>query len=376
MPNKNVSSNSGSREARDDYVITPLAVLRLVLRNLWTATAMVVASALLGLFLVLLWPSEPEFIADSRFIPEDVSAASQTSSLVQRLGLAQGGEGGGTAIEFYRELISSRELLQEVVRDSFQVTLNERSGTVSVRAPLAEFYDDVESVGEAIRKLKRDINVELSPATRLVTLETTAPLPELAVEINRRILRLVEQYNVERRQSEVRSERQFVEARLKEAGRQLRDAEEDLARFLERNRSWEASPQLAFQRARLERQVSLHSGLYQQLAQSYENARINEVRNTPVLTMFESPQIIRRSARASLGRGVALGVIFGIFLSFTVVLFREVRHYLRRQHPAEYAEVLALARSYAPGTLLARWRGRGRTNRTQDPLTESGPGMS
>jgi uncharacterized protein involved in exopolysaccharide biosynthesis len=51
--------------------------------------------------------------------------------------------------------------------------------------------------------------------------------------------------------------------------------------FLQANRQWANSPDLTFQHDRLERDIALRQQVYTTLVQSFEQARISEVRDTP-----------------------------------------------------------------------------------------------
>ena len=108
--------------------------------------------------------------------------------------------------------------------------------------------------------------------------------------MNRRLLELVTEFNQERRQSQAAAERRFVEARREEAKGELEEAERNLQRFLEQNRSYESSPQLVFEAQRLQRSVDINQQLYTSLAQSYEQARIAETVTHPSLPSWTSPR--------------------------------------------------------------------------------------
>src|SRR5690606_31231281 len=108
----------------------------------------------------------------------------------------------------------------------------------------------------------------------------TTPWPELSELLNRELLNLVGEYNMQRRQSNAAAERSFVEARLEESRHELVGAESDLKSFMEQNRRFDEAPQLRLEAARLQRRVDLRQQVYASLAQAYEQARIEEVRNT------------------------------------------------------------------------------------------------
>ena len=96
--------------------------------------------------------------------------------------------------------------------------------------------------------------------------------------------------------------------------------------FLQANRRFEDSPELTFQRERLQREISRQQQVYTALAQSFEQARIAEVRDTPVITVLQSPFLPPgpddRSLLLAVALGVVLGGMAGVVLAFVVEAVR------------------------------------------------------
>jgi len=124
-------------------------------------------------------------------------------------------------------------------------------------------------------------------------------------------------FNTQYRQSQAREQRRFVEQRLADGANELRDAEENLRTFYERNRSWQQSPQLTFEEGRLRRQVEIRQELYLTLNREYETARMEEVNDTPVITVIDTataPVKKSKPKRALLvGIALVLGGMVGAF---------------------------------------------------------------
>ena len=70
-------------------------------------------------------------------------------------------------------------------------------------------------------------------------------------------------------------------------------------------------PELNFQQERLQRQVQLQQQLYTTLSQSFEQAKIEEVRDTPVITVVEPPEAPVRPDPRGLVRNAFLTIILG-----------------------------------------------------------------
>jgi uncharacterized protein involved in exopolysaccharide biosynthesis len=139
----------------------------------------------------------------------------------------------------------------------------------------------------------------------------------------------------------------------------MRSAEDRLQAFLQRNRDYRNSPELTFQQERLARDVSLQQTVFTTLAQSYEQAKIEEVRDTPALTLIDAPERPPQPDGSGLVKKGLLAVILGGLLGLGVALVREG---FGRAHGAgseELREFHALRR--ATFDQLRPWRRRSTT---------------
>ena len=208
-----------------------------------------------------------------------------------------------------------------------------------------------------LQALRDRVDVSVGLKTGIVTLAVRMPWPELATQVNRRMLELVDSYNLTRRQTRAAAERHFVEGRLAEARKELEGIEAELERFFERNRSYQQSPQLVFEANRLQRRVDLRQQVYSSLAQSYENARIEEVRNTPVTTVITRPEGSALPVTSNLVLDLFLGLLLGAAIALVIIFTREYLEVQRQRHPADYAEFASLRSSVFRSFARARARG-------------------
>ena len=141
------------------------------------------------------------------------------------------------------------------------------------------------------------------------------------------------------RQSQAAAERAFIETRLAEVQDSLRAAEDRLERFLESNRQWAGSAELTFQRDRIQRQVVMQQQVFTSLAEAHEQARIGEVRNTPVITVVERP--VRPNPRWRVLK-VALGMVLGGMLGVMLAFGREYADRARAREGDGYREFSTL----------------------------------
>jgi uncharacterized protein involved in exopolysaccharide biosynthesis len=133
-----------------------------------------------------------------------------------------------------------------------------------------------------------------------------------------------------------------VEQQLGQAQDELRGAENMLQSFLQENREYRTSPKLSFEEDRLARAVSSKQDVVNTLARSYEEARIEEVRNTPVLTVLEHPELPAVPDSRHIVVRTLLGALIGFML---VLLFRLIAQYVanrRVESPSDSRELSAL----------------------------------
>jgi uncharacterized protein involved in exopolysaccharide biosynthesis len=167
-----------------------------------------------------------------------------------------------------------------------------------------------------------------------VQLGVTMRDPELAAAVANRMVELVNEYNLRRRQSSSREQRRFLAARVDEAQRELRAAEDVQSAFLLRNRRFVGSPLLSEQAARLERDVRMKQEVFITLSKSLEEARVAEVRDTPMLTIVDhaTPPDRATNPRPALWAGIAAAL--GLLSASAMILAAAARQ-TRRTAAAE-----------------------------------------
>jgi uncharacterized protein involved in exopolysaccharide biosynthesis len=300
----------------------------------------------------------PQYTSRSSFaLQASDERGSRLLGLAAQFGFNLGKEAGSQSLDFYAELLKSQEVLRAAVvtRYRFAVT---KGSTDTLEGSLIDLYEVKgatldERLARATDKLAGHISVNTDVQAGLVKASTTSRWPDLAVHLNRRLLDLVNDFNLRRQQTQAGQERAFVEQRMQQAQGELEAAEAELENFLRRNRRYQDSPQLVFEAARLQRRVDLRQQVYLSLAQSYEQARIEEVRNTPVITVVDSPEVsVRRSG--GVVKAGAFGLLIGILLAGTWLFVEEHLVRERLEKPEEYLEFQSLRRGALRGFAVSR----------------------
>lgn len=308
-----------------DDEISLWEVLAVLLRRRTTiVVTTIVVSALAVAFTLL---RDRTFTTEASFRPQGSEASnSQLMALASQFGVNVPGAAAEEASPaFYAELLTSREILSRAATRPYDV---DGVGTVVLK-DLLEIEQDTEALRDdkAIDWL-RETAVEVSTGreTGTVTLGVTTEWPDLSQAIADELLAEVARFNLNTRQSQAAAERAFIEERVHQAEKELDAAEDSLRIFLESNRQWEDSPLLMFRQEGLQREVTLRQSVLTTLVQSYEQARISEVRDTPVITVLQPPFLPPgpddRRLVLSAALGVVLGGMLGMVLAFVVEAFR------------------------------------------------------
>ena len=265
----------------------------------------------------------PLYVASGSFVSQGAPDQSRSglASLAGQFGVTLPQTNQSLSPEVYAKLLKSRVVLLAIARDT--IVVPELGGK---RMPLLDVFDVGEGSPErreerGVKMLGKLVTAEVAKTTGVVEFSAASKWRSVSTAIANDMIKGVNAYNERTRQDQASSERKFVEGRLAIAGADLRDAEDRFERFLTMNRNLGSAPELIMQRDRLQRDVSLRQQVFTSLTQSYEEARIREVRDTPVITILEpvsvptEPQSRGRLARVILG--LLLGAVVGAFLAFT-----------------------------------------------------------
>jgi len=308
--NPHGTSTCSAGRIQPDGDLTLVGIVAFALRN----RRLILGTGLVCFLLVgiIAFARHRSYTSTARFMPQQSeSALSRFSGLAASVGVSGPSEDPGSSPAFYAELLKSRDVLRQTVetRYAFATTSDSLHGT------LVELFDvrgDTPGARRdaAAKQLLESIDVTVGRETGTVGLDVTTPWAELSRQVAARMVQLVSDFNLNRRQTKAGAERRFVEARVKETEDSLRASDAKMQDFMQRNRDWRNSPQLVFIHDRLDREVSMRQAVYTTLVQSYEAARIDEVRNTPVITVMEPPDVpAKPDPRLALLKSLLAGIV-------------------------------------------------------------------
>ena len=309
---------------------------------------LIIAAGLIGgvLGLTLGLISRRVYKSEATFIPQG-SETTGASALASQFGIRVPTSGGGWGPPVYVELLESRALLEPIARSQL-VVAEEGNRRVSfmdlfrIQSP-----NPAERVDYAVQRLNQIVQAGEDKKLGAVRVSVITPWPSVSFALVQGLVDGVNNFNLQTRKSQAAAERQFAEVQAADAERALRDAEDRSQDFLTRNRQI-GSPELVFERDRLQREVGLRQQLYTSLLQNREEARLREVRDTPVITVIETPRrpLIgepRKSVKKAIMGGFTWAVL-AVLVAFLVEGFRA----LRRSRSDESREFFRLVEEATP----------------------------
>lgn len=288
-----------------------------------------------------------QYVASATFLPQAAAqsgGASGALGLARQFGLDLGGDPTGRSPEFFVDLLTRRALLRQAVQMEYAIPTEAGDR----RADLVHYFGIDTTLTsppawhEAVEELRGRIDASANQETGIVQLSVMAPHPSVAEQIASHLLGLLNDFNLKVQQNRAEEEGRFVAARLEEAGALLAQAEQELQEFEQQNRQIGNSPELLFQHERLQRRVGMRQDVYTSLLQAHEQARLDEMRDTPVLTIIDQPLGVPLPRRLPV-RAV-LGLLIGLLIAILAAFASDAIDRDRESNTGQYREFNSIVR--------------------------------
>ena len=289
-------------------------------------------------------------------MPKGARAQSQLSGIAAQFGVQIGGGDASSSPQMYTDLMEMTSILWPVAQKEYRIKTD--SGVIT--GNLVKIFHVKPDRQEVMKKktvesLQRAVKGTVAPKTGVINLSVTTGNPELSLQIAQNLLAQLNIFNLQKRQEQAAAERAFAERQVGEKRAELRQAESDLENFMDSNRMYRQSPQLTLEYNRLDRQVGMRNQIYSSLLSAYENARIEEVKDLPMINIIEPPEIPIVPNRRGGVRKTAIGMIVGLFLACLIAFARDRMARNREAQTDDFLEYSQLKRE-AIGDLTHPWR--------------------
>jgi uncharacterized protein involved in exopolysaccharide biosynthesis len=290
--------------------------------GLVTASGFVLCT-IYAVFIATLW-----FKVDMVFLPELYKSPSLGGSLSDLAGLAgldAGSKSGSVSTTIYPTILGSETVMTQVIYTKYKSEKHKDS------LNLVEYFDmdgktEREKLIDLMERLTKEKHIIslLDSKTKNLTVTVEMPEASLSAQVATALKLSLDDYLKTKRKSSAGSQREFIAARQNEVRDSLRLAEEALKTFREQNRIVSSSPELLLQQGRLQRGVELFQAVFIELQKQYELARIEEIKDTPVVNLLDDPQPPVRKSRPSRLLIVVVGTLLSaIGTSIAVLLWKK-----------------------------------------------------
>jgi uncharacterized protein involved in exopolysaccharide biosynthesis len=243
-------------------------------------------ASLIAIIITLALPQS--YRSDAAFYVQNRRTPSSLTGLAAQLGVNIPASDVGQSPAFFEALVRSNEILVRTVL-AVTTTADKRDTFRLIDRWSSPSEDSTARVRTATRRLSELVQTSWDTKSGIISVSARSTHSSEAQAIAASLLAQVDSFNVLIRNSQARYEREFTERRLKQATSELRLAEDRLEVFLQRNRgSFLSAPELEFQRDRLAREIGVRQQTFAALTQAHEQARLDEVRDTPVISSMSA----------------------------------------------------------------------------------------
>lgn len=267
----------------------------------------------------------PRYSATASFMPQagGDSDLSALMGIAGQFGVPLRGASSTPSPELYAALVTSPVVLDPIARESFATDTSPGSS----RQSLAELFDETHrdprrEHEKVIEELQENVAASVNRRTGVIGLRVRTRWPAVSQRIAERILEELNSFNLQKRQSQAKAERVFAEGRAAEARADLTIAENAARDFAMRNRVVSVSPTLRLEADRLDREVDHRQQMWSAAVQSLESARLREVQDTPVITVFQEPMVLSIPDARGRVKWMILGAILGLLAAAFVIPLR------------------------------------------------------
>lgn len=306
----------------------PAAEAGYYFRSLVDARRRVVAmvSAAVFLFVALALVLPEYFTAKVTMLPTDDGESgfpSQLSGIASSIGL-QFPFGSMSQSDLYPTILTSDRLLSDLLDEKFAPEPGaEPQRLLDIVVENRKDLTEHEHRMAALKEMRENVvRAHKDSDTGVITLSTTTRDADLSAALANRLVARLETYLIDTRMVEGSRNRTFLDDRVAVVSVDLRKAEEALKKFRETNRRVADSPELMLEQERLSRDVLMQEQIFLELQRQKEVAKIEEVKNTPVLRVLDDATPPVRPSRPKKVVIVAMGFVLGLFGAIAWVLAR------------------------------------------------------
>tara|TARA_Y100001935_G_C17308110_1_gene513785 strand:+ start:808 stop:1884 length:1077 start_codon:yes stop_codon:yes gene_type:complete len=329
--NKEKLNNSSFDQS--DEIITLMDIILVLASQIRVILITPTILCVLAIIYVLLF-LKPTFTSTAKIMSSSTGGnVSQAAGIAAQFGINLP-TGQSETKWVYPEIIKSRTLARSMLRRKFDT---DKFGSQKTLFQILT-YENENTENDlsrrenlAINKLLGMIDVSEDIKTSIVTLNVKGSEPKFVAELNQVLIEELDTHQRNYNKAKTTDTKKFIQGRIIDVEKELMAAEEDLKVFRDRNRRIENSPTLKLEQQRLNREVTVLTGVFTTLKQQYETTKIEEVKESDYVVILDAPNVpifTSNSKREIVTIIGLLGVLLGIIIAF-------FRDYIDKSPPKE-----------------------------------------
>ncbi|MEW5797656.1 MAG: GNVR domain-containing protein [Bacteroidota bacterium] len=276
---------------------------------------------LLSVVISLMLPNY--YKSTATLLPGNTNNLGRFSGISELASLAGVNVGGGDDQEkLYPLIVMSESVLKNVIYSQYH---SKYSDTL---VNLIKFWDIEGDSPEiefeiTLKKLREEMNVSLDVRANTISISIETKEPRVSAEIVNNVLAELDTFMKTKKTTNASEQRLWISSRLKEVESDLQKSENTLKDFRERNRVIGTSPELLLMQERMIREVQINQTIYIELKKQYEIARIEEIKNAPIINVLDSARPAAKKERPKRALIVLFSFTLGLLgsLSYVTVTF-------------------------------------------------------
>ena len=242
--------------------------------------------------IVLLLLVKNYYVSTITILPDYGAKESTLSQLSGLASLAGVNVGGGTPTDVYQNLLTSEAVLGSVIYAKYKTERYPDSVNLIQYFKIEADKDLPKNLQKRLEFLtafnllsKAVLTTNVDRMTKILTVTARMPEAALSADIVNNAVESLDNYIRTKRKSYASDQLAYIEERMGQVSDSLRSAEDKLRDFREQNRMVMQSPELMLIQERLSRNVDILGSVYLELRKQYELAKIDVIRDTPVVNV-------------------------------------------------------------------------------------------
>ena len=270
----------------------------------------------------------PLYESKAKLVPISENASSSVGGLASQFGITIKEEKvtGLSSTIMYPDVLMSRTLARRLI--SKKINTKAYGDSVKLQYIFSPIKDDTsknahsDSEISAVEKMLESIRVVGDKNTPLMTIYVAGFEPAFTTTLCEYVIDelqlLISEFNLK----QVVEKKLHLEDRILEIGNSLDNAEENLRKYIERNRNIISSPSLILEQERLNREAEVLKQMYVTIKTQYEMAQIEEIDRRGLMQILDPPELVGKIFPNIRKRGI-LGFVVGVVLCIVFIFTKD-----------------------------------------------------